>query len=203
MKRNGIMMLWSLFIVLFLLSGCATMETSQKPYEVTPKRTVIYGGEFEFALPPSGWNIFWPEGAGSGEFAFGFIKSDPGGFPSQSVFAYDEDPFGTSTELDVREKEFLKRFLWNAILTFETLEKKKVQVLGGEGLEVLVEGKNSIAKEKAKAKIIFGKRGDRVIAFYITQWRPMDGTYDPSAFEIFDKFVNSFKFLRKSFYETL
>jgi len=202
MRRNVSMLLCFALLVM-MLSGCATTKPSPKPYEVTPKGTVVYGGEFEFVLPPSGWNIFWPEGDGSTEFAFGFIKSDPGGFPSQSVFAYDEEPFGTSTDLDVREKEFLKRFLWNAILTFETLEKKKVQVLGGEGLEVLVEGKNLISKEKAKAKIIFGKRGGRVVAFYITQWRPMDGTYDPSAFEIFDNFVASFKFLKKSFYETL
>jgi hypothetical protein len=51
--------------------------------------------------------------------------------------------------------------------------------------------------------VVFGKRGDRVIGFYITQWRPMDGSYDLSAFEVFDKFVTSFKFLKKSFYETL
>jgi hypothetical protein len=31
----------------------------------------------------------------------------------------------------------------------------------------------------------------------------MDGTYDDSGFEVFDKFVSSFKFLKKSFYETL
>jgi len=31
----------------------------------------------------------------------------------------------------------------------------------------------------------------------------MDGTYDTAAFDIFDKFVKSFKFLKKSFYETL
>jgi len=68
---------------------------------------------------------------------------------------------------------------------------------------VTVEGKDPIKKEKVKAKVVFGKRGDRVIGFYITQWRPMDGTYDPSAFEVFDKFVASFKFLKKSFYETL
>jgi hypothetical protein len=54
-----------------------------------------------------------------------------------------------------------------------------------------------------KAKVVFGKRGERIVGFYITQWRPMDGTYDPSAFEVFDKFVASFKFLKKSFYENL
>ncbi len=75
--------------------------------------------------------------------------------------------------------------------------------MGGEGLAVLVEGKDPVKKEKVRAKVVFGKRGDRIVGFYITQWRPMDGSYDLSAFEIFDKFVSSFKFLKKSFYETL
>ena len=205
MKRNGIMILWALSILLCFLSGCTTigMGTSKRPYEVTSKGTVIYGGEFEFELPPLGWKLFWPEGEGDGEFAFGFMKMEPGPFPSQSIFAYDEEPFGCSTRFEDREKEFFKRFLFNAILQFQILEKKKVQVIGGEGLSVTVEGKDPVKKEKAKAKVIFGKRGDRIVAFYITQWRPIDGTYDPSAFEVFDKFVNSLKFLKKSFYETL
>jgi hypothetical protein len=203
MKTKGMKMLWSLFILLFFLSGCATTGTSKKPYEVTSGRMMIYQGEFEFVLPPPGWKLFWPEGEGDGEFAFGFMKRDSGPFPSQSVFAYDEEPFGCSTTFENREKEFFKRFLWNAILQFQVLEKKKVQVIGGEGLAVTVEGKDLVKKEKAKATVIFGKRGERVVAFYISQWRPLNGTYDPSAFEVFDKFVKSFKYLKKSFYETL
>ena len=78
-----------------------------------------------------------------------------------------------------------------------------MQVVGGEGFAVTVEGKDPVKKEKVRAKVVFGKRGERVVGFYITQWRPMDGTYDPSAFEVFDKFWKSFKFLKKSFYETL
>jgi hypothetical protein len=68
---------------------------------------------------------------------------------------------------------------------------------------VLVEGKDPVKKEKIRAKIIFARRGERVVGFYITQWRPIDGTYDLSAFEVFDQFVSSFKFLKKSFYEEL
>jgi hypothetical protein len=67
----------------------------------------------------------------------------------------------------------------------------------------VAEGTDPIKKEKAKSKVVFGKRGERVVAFYLTQWRSIDAPYDPSAFEIFDKFVASFKFLKKSFYETL
>ena len=76
-------------------------------------------------------------------------------------------------------------------------------MIGGEGLQVDVEGKDPVKGEKVRARVVFGKRGERIVGFYITQWRPMDGTYDPSAFDVFDTFVNSFKFLKKSFYETL
>jgi hypothetical protein len=128
---------------------------------------------------------------------------ESGPFPSSSSFAYDEEPFGCSPQFEGREREFFKRFLFNAILEFKMLEKKKVQVVGGEGLQVDVEGKDPIKGEKVRARVVFGKRGDRIIGFYMTQWRPINGTYDLSAFDDFDKFVKSFKFLKKSFYETL
>jgi hypothetical protein len=67
----------------------------------------------------------------------------------------------------------------------------------------VAEGKDPVRKEKVKSKVVFGKRGDRVVAFYLTQWRPMDGAYDPSALEVFDRFWGSFRFLKKSFYQTL
>jgi hypothetical protein len=140
-----------------------------------------------------------------GEFGFGFLRADPGPFPSQSMFVYDEEPFGCSTKFEDREEEFFKRYLWSTALnmTMRILEKQKVNVLGGEGLTVVAEGEDPIKKEKAKSKVIFGKRGDRVVAFYLTQWRSIDAPYDSSAFEIFDQFVASFKFLKKSFYENL
>lgn len=204
MKKSTILFFFPLFC-LYLFSGCTLMKMGSppKPYEISPKGTVIYGGEFEFELPPPGWRLFWPEGEGESEFAFGFMKIDPGPFPSQSILAYDEEPFGCSTQFEEREKEFFKRFLFNAILEFQILERKEVQVLGGEGLLVSVEGKDPVKKEKVLSQVIFGKRGERIVAFYITQWRPIDGIFDSSAFEVFNRFVSSFKFLRKSFYETL
>jgi hypothetical protein len=51
--------------------------------------------------------------------------------------------------------------------------------------------------------VVFGKRGDRVVAWYLTQWRLIDGVYDDSAFQVFDTFWGSFKYLKKSFYEAL
>jgi len=189
-------------LVAVWLSGCAAKQMAQKPYRLSPQGTVIWENEFEFLPPPPDWKLLRVE-AGENDINFGFMRSDPGGFPSTTTFAYDEEPFGCSTKFEGREKEFFKRFLFNAIVKFEVLKREKVKVVGGEGLAVTVEGKDSVKREKVRAKVVFGKRGDRVIGFYITQWRPMDGTYDLSAFEVFDKFVASFKFLKKSFYETL
>jgi hypothetical protein len=200
MKKKILTILCTVLVVVWL-SGCATTQTTQKPYRISPQGTVIWEDEFEFSPPPLGWKLLRPETGG--DINFGFMRDDPGGFPSMTSFAYDEEPFGCSTQFEGREKEFFKRFLFNAILEFKMLEKKKVQVVGGEGLQVDVEGKDPIKGEKVRARVIFGKRGDRIIGFYMTQWRPIDGTYDMSAFDDFDKFVKSFKFLKKSFYETL
>ena len=203
MKRNGLTILCFMLAAAWL-SGCALTETSKKtPYRMSSQGTVIWNDEFEFKPPPSEWKIIQVEVGG--EFGFGFLRADPGQFPSQSMFVYDEEPFGCSTKFENREEEFFKRYLWTSALnmTMRILEKQKVNVLGGEGLAVVAEGEDPIKKEKAKSKVVFGKRGDRVVAFYLTQWRHIDGTYDPSAFDVFDKFVASFKFLKKSFYETL
>ena len=200
MKKKVLTILCAVLVIAWL-SGCATTQTTQKPYRVSPQGTVIWEEELEFAIPPLGWKLLIPEEGG--DINIGFMRMDSGPFPSSTSFAYDEEPFGCSTQFEGREKEFFKRFLFNAILQFQILERKNVQVVGGEGLAVTVEGKDPIKKEKVRAKVVFGKRGERIIGFYITQWRPIDGTYDPSAFEVFDKFVASFKFLKKSFYETL
>ena len=202
MKKKGLTILCFVLVVAWL-SSCASTETSKKvPYRFTPQGMVIWEDEFEFKPPPPDWKLLRVE-AGENDVTFGFMRTDPGGYPSGTTFAYDEDPFGCTASFEGREREFFKRFLFNAILQFQVIERKKVQVVGGEGLAVLVEGKDPVKKEKVRAKVVFGKRGERIVGFYITQWRPMDGSYDLSAFETFDKFVASFKFLKKSFYETL
>jgi len=202
MRRHLLMALYFVLVTV-ILSACTTMETTQKPYKFSQQGTVIWNDEFEFKPPPLEWKVIQVESGG--EFGFGFLKVDSGPFPSQSMFVYDEEPFGCSTQFDNREAEFFGRYLWSSAMSLDMkiLERQKVQVLGGEGLAVVAEGKDPVKKEKVKSKVVFGKRGDRVVAFYLTQWRPIDGSYDPSAFEIFDKFVSSFKFLKKSFYETL
>jgi hypothetical protein len=185
------------------LAGCATTETKKKPYRMSEQGTVIWDDEFEFKPPPHEWRIIQVEVGG--EFGFGFSRVEPGPFPSQSMFVYDEEPFGCSTQFENRKTEFFKRYLWTAAVSMDTkiLEEQKVHLLGGEGLAVVAEGRDPVKKEKVKSKVVFGKRGDRMVAFYLTQWRPIDGIYDPSAFEVFDKFWGSFRYLKKSFYETI
>jgi hypothetical protein len=201
MKRNIFLILIGILAVVWL-SGCATTQQSApKPYKLSAQGTVIWEDEFEFALPPADFKLLLPDEGG--DINIGFMRSDPGGFPSASVYAYDEEPFGCSTQFEGREKEFFKRFLFNAIVKFEILKRETVKVVGGEGLAVTVEGRDPVKKEKVRAKVVFGKRGERVIGFYMTQWRPMDAEYELSAFDTFDRFWMSFKFLKKSFYETL
>jgi hypothetical protein len=201
--RRHLRMLLCFALAGMMLSACATTGTTEKPYKFSQQGTIIWNDEFEFKPPPVGWKLVQVEAGG--EFGFGFLRVDSGQFPSQSMFVYDEEPFGCSTKFEDREAEFFKRYLWTTALNMDMqiLEKKKVNVLGGDGLAVVAEGKDPVKKEKAKSKVVFGKRGDRVVAFYITQWRHIDGAYDPSAFDIFDNFIASFKFLKKSFYETL
>jgi hypothetical protein len=202
MKTRRFIILFFLLAVGCWLSGCATMgEPKKSPLARTDRGTATFEDEFEFTLLPPEWKLIQVESGG--EFGFGFLKVDPGAFPSQSMFVYDEDPFGVATNYGDREKEFFGRFLWNAMLSFQVIERKNFKLQNGEGLAITVEGKDPMKKEKAKAEVIFGKRGDRVVSFYLTQWRPIDGTYDPTAFETFEKFAASFKYLKKSFYETL
>ncbi|MBP1752597.1 MAG: hypothetical protein H6Q57_1433 [Geobacteraceae bacterium] len=167
-----------------------------------PDGTIEFGGEFKFQPPPPPWEFI--QGGDAGGFAFGFYRKDPGTSRLESTFfAYDEEPYGYSRNPEERAGEFLKRFFWASHVKVAVIERKKMPVLGGEGFVVVMEGKDPVKKTKVRSKVIFGKRGERVVAFYINQWRTDDGTYDLSAFDAFDRFANSLRFLRKSFYEAL
>ncbi len=183
----------------------ATDKTAQTVPVLKPgdKGTVIYNGEFEFQPPPSPWELI--KGNESTTYVFGFYRKDPGKIALESTFfAYDEEPYGYSRKLEDRAEEFLKRFFWASHVKVTVLERKTTTpVLGGEGMTLVLEGKDPVKKHKVKSKVIFGKRGERVVAFYINQWRTFESAYDQSAFDIFDKFAGSFRFLKKSFYEEL
>ncbi len=46
------------------------------------------------------------------------------------------------------------------------------------------------------------KKGSRVISFVCTQWRPLNASYSEEPFEQYEAFVQSFKFVKKDFYES-
>jgi hypothetical protein len=166
------------------------------------KGTAIFGDEYRFLPPPSPWEFI--KGGEGSDFVLGYYRKDPGKLQLESTFfAFSEEPYGYSRDMNQRAEEFLKRFFWSSHVKMKVVERKKVNVLGGEGLALLLEGKDPVKGVKVRSRVIFGKRGDRVVAFYINQWRNIDGSFDQSAFDTFDRFAGSFEFIKKSFYETL
>jgi hypothetical protein len=203
MSWKCLWMLCGLLVVGWALSGCATAQKKSPLVWSSTSGMAVYKDEFEFTPPPPEWKLVQVEAGG--EFGFAFMKIDPGPFPSQSLFAYDEDPFGASRNLEERAREFFERYLWASAVNkyMHILDEKKVQVVGGEGLAALAEARDPVRKDKVKSEVVFGKRAGRVVAWYLTQWRPIDRAFDDSAFGVFDKFWESFKYLKKSIYEDL
>ncbi len=190
-----------------LLAGCATM--SNQPADplakiMTPEGKVVWQQEYQFDPPPKPWNLIdLDEDDISLAFFRGCQDSDPGVYPCESTFAYAEEPFGYSQDLQQRQAEFFRRFLWAARVNFQKPQLTPVQVLGAEGLQADIEGFEPVLKHKVWARVVFAKRGERVVAFYLTQWRSQEAPYDKSVAEDFDRFVRSFRFLKPSFYQTL
>ena len=192
----------SLFALMALLSGgCATMAP-EKPKAMIPtdRGTVLYLEKYEFKAPV-GWSLM--RNLEGGDFELGFMKIEPGAFPSQTTFMYDEEPYGSSKDLEGRSDQYCTRFLFNSGMIPEVTKREKTQVMGLDALALYFEGENPVQKEKAKSKLYLVKKGNRIISFVCTQWRPLDGRFDMQSFEIFDNFVQSFKFLKKTFYESL
>ena len=80
-------------------------------------------------------------------------------------------------------------------------QSEKTKIIGLDAVAISMEGENPNRKEKAKSKVYLVKKGNRVISFVCTQWRPLNGTYSQEPFDHFEAFVQSFKFLKKNFYE--
>jgi hypothetical protein len=183
------------------LGGCATMgEKPKSALMVTEKGTAVYEDKYEFKAP-IGWKLL--REVSGGDFEFGFLKFEKGDFPSQTTFIYDPEPFGSSQDLDARAKQYCTRFLWNSGILAEVKKQDPVQLWGHAAIVMQLEGENPNRSEKSKSLVYLVKKGSRIISFTITQWRPMNGTFDPEPFEQFETFVQSFKFLRNTFHEGL
>ncbi len=204
--RNRTMSRWAIGVFLLAaaglsLAGCATMGNKPKPALVaTDRGTVVYEDKYEFKAP-MGWKLL--REVSGGDFEFGFFKVEKGDFPSQTTFIYDPEPFGSDRDLDARGKQYCTRFLWNSGILAEVKKQDRVQLSGHEALLIQLEGENPNRNEKSKSLVYLVKKGNRIISFTVTQWRPMKGTFDPEPFEQFQTFVKSFKFLKKTFYEEM
>lgn len=183
-----------------LLGGCATLGP-EKPKDVVPtdRGTVIFLEKYEFKKPPAGWAML--KNLEGGDFELGFLTMERGAFPSQTTFIFDDQPFGSSRDLDQRAKQYCTRFLFNTGMYPEIKKQEKIEVIGLPALAIYLEGENPNRAEKAKSKVYLIQKGNRIISFVCTQWRPLNGIYDQAAFGQFEEFVKSFKFLKKSFYE--
>jgi len=182
-------------------AGCATMGAKPKPVLVaTEKGTAVYEDEYEFKAP-LGWKLL--RGVSGGDFEFGFFKFEKGDFPSQTTFIYDPEPFGSAQDLETRAKQYCTRFLWNSGILAEVKKQDQVQLWGQTAILMQLEGENPNRNEKSKSLVYLVKKGSRIISFTVTQWRSMKAAFDPEPFGQFETFVQSFKFLKKTFYEEM
>ncbi len=197
--RPAFLLLTSLLLT---LPGCLAAGRPESPhhYRITPEGTVVWGEEYTFSPPGQGWQLLPLEDE---DYAFAFIRPGTGPFPSQSTIAYSEEPFGYSRDLQQRQREFFRRFLWAGRIRFEAPQTRPITVLGSEGLEAVTEGREPVTGQKVLARVVFAHRGERVVAFYFTQWRPAGAEFDRSVLADFDRFVQSFQYLHPSFYQQL
>lgn len=209
MKRQKIFGLNFIFLTVLsvlmalLFTGCATLGLKkEKPKDVIPtdRGTVIFREKYEFQPPQDGWLLM--KNLEGGDFELGFFKIEKGAFPSQTTFMYDDEPYGSSRDLEERAKQYCLRFLFNSGIMDKVQNQEGTEVSGLPALAIEMEGGNPNRGEKAKSKIYLVKKGNRIISFVCTQWRPANASYDSAPFQKFEEFVSSFKFLRKTFYES-
>ncbi len=184
-----------------LLWGCAT-TVAQKPkpaFVPTGQGTVVYQDKYEFKAP-AGWKALRAESGG--DFEFGFFRLE-GEFPSQTCMAYDDQPYGNSRDLETRAKQYQNLFFAATGIIMATSKVEKTEVAGQPAVILQMEGVNPNQNEKAKSKVYLVKRGDWIVSFLCTQWRPLKGAFDSQDFEIFDSFVNSFKHLKPGPFEEI
>jgi hypothetical protein len=194
------------FLPFFLAAGAALLAAACAP-AADPLAAlrqadgaVVWQQEYRFTPPPAPWELIDLD---EDDYSVAFMKLCSDGYPCQSTLAYAEEPFGYSPELPVRQAEFFRRFLWASRVVFEPPRLRAATLFGQPALEATALGSEPVLRHQVRAKVVFARRGERVVAFYFTQWRPEGKGFDPADEADFDRFVASFGFLRPSFYEQL
>jgi len=193
--------LFFLVAATLLSVGCATTEPKKPALVPTSQGTVVFFEKYEFKRPPQGWALM--RDVEGGDFELGFVKMEKGEFPTQTTFMYDDKPYGAARDLEKRAEYYCDFFLFNSGANLRLTKQEKLTINGREALALYLESENPILKEKSKSKVYLVRKGNRIISFVCTQWRPIKGTFSEEPFEHFETFVQSFKFLKKDFYETL
>ncbi len=190
-----------LMFIGFIITGCVTTPEKPKTLIPTERGTVLFLDKYEFKAPPEGWMLL--KNLEGGDFELGFLRFEKGDFPSQTTFMYDEQPYGSSRDLKKRVEQYCPRFLFNSGIDLRISKKEHLTINGLDAIGLWFEGENPNRNEKTRSKVYLVKRGNRIISFVCTQWRPLNGIFSDEPFEHFEAFVKSFKFLKKDFYEEL
>ncbi len=165
-----------------------------------PDGSILWQQEYVFAPPPNNWSLVSLD---EDDYSVAFAKGCREFFPCQSTMAYAEEPFGYSSDFRQRQAEFFKRYLWASRVVFDLPQLEETTINGRPALVAVIEGKEKVKRHKVWSKVVFTHRGERVIAFYFNQWRPEDQPFNKADEADFDAFVNSFKFVKPSFFEQL
>jgi hypothetical protein len=196
----------AILATLLLLSGCALSGPPADPFAGMREASglVLWQHEYAFKPPPPPWELLKLD---EQDYSIAFFRGcddlPPGNYPCEATFAYAEEPFGYSRDLETREKEFFRRFLWAARIDFDKPRLHPARALGEKALLAETIGRERVLKHKVLVRVVFAHRGQRVVAFYYTQWRPEGRDFDRSQLEIFQNFVDSFEFRRPSFFQRL
>lgn len=192
---------------LLFLAGCAVQQPPPADPLAdmrTPAGTVVWQQEYEFTPPSRPWNLILLD---EEDYSVAFYRScsaeGPGVFPCESTMAYAEEPFGYSRDFEERQGEFFKRFLWAARVNFKEPQLEKTSLFGKDALRAETVGHEPVLDQKVLVNVIFARRGERVVAFYFTQWRPKDQEFNRTLLADFNRFAESFQFLKPSFYQQL
>lgn len=198
--------IWTLLLPLLVLGACTPPAPPTDPIAalLTAKGTAVWQGEYEFVPPPPPWQLLMlDETDYSVAFFRGCDDQEPGAFPCESTFAYAEEPFGYSRDFEPRQEEFFRRFLWGARVEIDKPRLEKIRLWGSDALQADTVGRERVRGQKVLVRVLFAHRGERVVAFYFTQWRPQDRPFDRRQLEEFQAFAASFTYLRPSFYQQL